>query len=246
MKSIAHKLTIELSKTTIIFGVILLVLGYFVGNVLPVSGGLKLGTPTTTTGGNEPSAQIELSPESDPQLGNENAKVQVYEFSDFQCPFCRKFYTDSFAQLEQEYIETGKILFVYKDFPLEQIHPAANLAAQYSECANEQGKWNDLHKAIFEGQNVLDGGTVRSTVSFGETELNGWAQSAGLDMNTLDACVSSGKYASDVQSDMQQGVKSGVTGTPSFAIGNPEKGYTLIIGAQPYSVIKQTIDQYLA
>lgn len=248
MKNIS-KLTIELTKTTIIFGVIFLVLGYFAGNVLPIAGNVyKVGTGTTTvqTGNEQQQAptKVDLSPDDDPRIGSANALVQVYEFSDFQCPFCRKFYTESFSQLNSEYISTGKVLFVYKDFPLEQIHPSANIAAQYSDCANEQGKWESFHKTTFEEQNVLDGGTVKSTVQFGEAELKKWAQSAGLDATKLANCISSGKYESEVQADLQEGISAGVSGTPSFLIGNPEKGYTRIVGAQPYSVIKQAIDQY--
>lgn len=248
MKIISN-LTIQLTTTTIIFGVILLVLGYFIGNVLPITGNIyQVGTGTTTvqTGTEQQqTTKVELSPDDDPKLGNDNAPVQVYEFSDFQCPFCRKFYTEGFSQLEDEYISTGKVLFVYKDFPLEQIHPSANIAAQYSQCANEQGKWNEFHRTVFEEQNVLDGGTVRSTVQFDENELKDWAEKAGLDMTELASCVSSGKYESEVQSDLQEGISSGVSGTPSFFIGNNEKGFTRIIGAQPYSSIKQAIDQYL-
>lgn len=245
MEKISRKITIEINKTTVIFGLILLVLGYFVGNALPI-GGYQLGsgqTTITTGNGNEQTQpiKIELSTDDDPTIGNANAPVQFYEFSDFQCPFCRRFFTDSLSQLEQEYISTGKVLYVYKDFPLEQIHPAAAPAALYSECANEQGKWREMHDAIFGEQNKLGQGTI----NFGTAELDKWAESAGLDTSKLKSCVNSGKYTSEVQEDLQTGIRSGVTGTPSFFIGNSEKGFTQIVGAQPYAVLKQAIDQYL-
>lgn len=244
----SHKITIEINKTTVIFGIIFLVLGYFIGNTLPIiSSGYQLGSgQTTITTGGEQAGQaqptkIALSVGDDPTIGDPKAPVQFYEFSDFQCPFCRRFFTESLSQLEQEYISTGKVLFVYKDFPLEQIHPAAAPAAIYSECAREQGKWREMHDTIFGEQNKLGAGTI----NFGTAELDQWAEAAGLDTDKLKSCADSGKYTNEVAEDFQNGVTNGVSGTPTFFIGNSEKGFTPIVGAQPYSVLKQAIEQYL-
>lgn len=244
----AKKITIEFNKTTVIFGLILLALGYFIGNTLPIFGGYQVGsgqTTITTSPAEEeslqPSTAVSLSVDGDPTIGDANAPVQFYEFSDFQCPFCRRFFTESLSQLEQEYISTGDVLFVYKDFPLDQIHPAARPAALYSECANEQGKWREMHDYIFNEQNKLGLGTI----DFGTAELDQWAQSVGLDTQSLNSCIESGKYASEVEDDLQTGIRNGVSGTPTFFIGNEEKGFVRIVGAQPYSVLKQVVDQYL-
>ena len=99
-----------------------------------------------------PAGRVSVSVDDDPQLGDKNAKVTVIEFSDFQCPFCRSFYTQTLPQLESEYINTGKILFVYRDFPLESIHPGARPAALAAECADEQGKWREMHNKMFDEQ----------------------------------------------------------------------------------------------
>lgn len=242
-----NKITIEITKTTIIFGLILLALGYFIGNTLPIFGGYQIGSgQTTITTGGEQAGQaqptkIALSVDDDPTIGDTNALVQFYEFSDFQCPFCRRFYTESLTQLENEYVKTGKVLFVYKDFPLEQIHPSAAPAAIAAECARDQGKWRDMHNKIFDEQNKQGAGTI----DFSIDDVKRWASEIGLDTTTFNQCLDSNKYLQEVQGDFQEGINAGVGGTPTFFVGNSQKGFTPIVGAQPYSVLKQAIEQYL-
>lgn len=248
-------LTIVLGKTTVIFGLVFLVLGYFVGNTLPISG---LGGPAESGGnsvtvtGQQPSAQdgtvqqqqqpsegtaISLSPDDDPTIGDLSAPVQVYEFSDYQCPFCQRFFEDSVKQMEPEYIDTGKVLFIYKDFPLQSIHPAAVPTAIYAWCAQQQGKWREFHDTVFEQQSLLGSG---------KAGLDQIADQAGLDQDQLSTCLDGqDQILDEIQSDLQFGSSLGVSGTPSMFIGNEEKGYTMIRGAQPYSIVKQTIEQYL-
>lgn len=246
-------MTLELTKTTIFFGVALFVLGYFVGNTIPVQGtgatiqiqgNQELQAPPAVGDAAQQQApsSVKLEIEDDPIVGNREAKVYFYEFSDYQCPFCRRFFSASLPQIEENYIKTGKILFVYKDFPLTQIHPGALPAAIYSECANRQGKWKEFHDTIFNEQNKQGGGTVQ----FGQTELDQWAAVAGLDMVKLESCAQEQTVAAEVQDDMNKGVALGVSGTPSFFIGSPERGFVNVVGAQPYEVLKQAIDQQLA
>ena len=228
-----------------------LVLGYFVGNVLPISGDSSVTVSAKQTGATasagdlqqqqDPST-VKLEVEDDPTIGSKDAKVIFYEFSDFQCPFCRKFFTDSLSQLEKEYVDTGKVLFVYKDFPLTQIHPGALPAAVYSECANRQGKWREFHDAVFNEQNKQGGGTVQ----FGQAELDQWAKIAGLDAAKLASCTQDPSVVAEVQNDQNSGIALGISGTPSFFIGSPDKGFVNVVGAQPYAVLKQTIDRKLA
>src|SRR3989344_9492200 len=130
-----------------------------------------------------PSARAEVSIDDDPILGNKNAPVTIIEFSDYQCPFCRKFWTETFNQLKAEYIDTGKVKFVYRDFPLTSIHPAAEPAAEAANCVRELGgdeAYYKMHDKIFQEGNILDGGDpvtgpVRGTAQFGATELKKWA-----------------------------------------------------------------------
>lgn len=252
MKKITQKFAIEVTKSTLILGAFFLLFGYFVGNVFPISGDSSSVTVSSkqadagTSAGDlqqqQAPSNINLEVEDDPTIGSKDSKVIFYEFSDFQCPFCRRFFTDSLSQLEKEYVNTGKVLFVYKDFPLTQIHPGALPAAVYSECANKQGKWKEFHDAVFNEQNKQGGGTVQ----FGQAELDQWAKMAGLDMNDLARCVQDPSVVAEVQNDQNTGVSLGVSGTPSFFIGSPDKGFVNIVGAQPYAVLKQAIDQKLA
>src|SRR3989344_3594718 len=149
-----HEETVTLKKSTIwkagtaVFA-ILFVISLF-------TGGFGLGRTSTVTGGaivNPPAAAPAPAPlpaanvnaadfvDDDPALGKENAPVTIVEFSDFQCPFCSRFRTETFDQIKSQYIDTGKVRFVYRDFPLTSIHPQAQKAAEASECADEQGKF---------------------------------------------------------------------------------------------------------
>ena len=96
-----------------------------------------------------------------PVIGkNKDAQVLITEFSDFQCAFCRAFYTETLPKIEREYIDTGKVVLVYRDFPLTSIHPGAVDYALAAECAQEQGKWREMHDKIFDEQNKLGLGTI--------------------------------------------------------------------------------------
>jgi len=183
--------------------------------------------------------------DDDAILGNKNAPVTIVEFSDYQCPFCRRFWTETFHQIKENYIDTGKVRFVYRDFPLS-FHPAAQKAAETAECVREEGgdaAYFEMHDKIFMEGNILDGGDaingpVRGTAQFGEAELKQWAKDIGYN---IDNCLDSGKMASEVAKDMRDGQAAGVTGTPGFLINGK-----LVSGAQPYSVFQQTIEAELA
>ncbi|MEX2090869.1 MAG: thioredoxin domain-containing protein, partial [Candidatus Paceibacterota bacterium] len=141
-------------------------------------------------GDNNGNTIVEVSIDDDPMLGNPKAKVTLVEFSDFQCPFCRSFWAGAYQQIKTEYIDTGKIRFVYRDFPLS-FHPGAAPAAQGAECADDQGKFWEMHDKIFEEQAKQGGGTIQ----FSENEVKKWAGLvAGLDMAKWNECFNSGKY----------------------------------------------------
>lgn len=177
----------------------------------------------------------QVSLDDDPQLGNTNAKVTVIEFSDFECPFCGRFFQQSIGPLKAEYIDTGKVKFVYRDFPLDSIHPNAKSAAVAAQCALEQGKFWEFHDKIFQNQLALNSGNYKK-----------WASELALDTAKFNSCLDSNKYDSEVDKDFQDGVNAGVSGTPTFFIGSADKGFVQVVGAQPYSVIKQVIEQELA
>lgn len=197
------------------------------GNSVPSS----TGTPTTQ--------KIEVSADDDPWLGNEDAKVTVIEFSDYQCPFCRKYWTESYPQLKEEYIDTGKIKYVFRDFPLN-FHPGAPLAAVAGNCVREQlgnDAYFKYHDIVFGEQNKQGQGTIQ----FGEDEVMSWvSQMDGLNMNEFNTCYNDPAQKAEVDADFAAGAQAGVSGTPSFFINGE-----MLVGAQPYSVIKATIEKAL-
>ena len=183
--------------------------------------------------------EVVVSMNDDPVKGDLNAPVTIIEFSDFQCPFCGRFFKGAFTEIERDYIKTGKVRYVFRDFPLD-FHKQAPKASEAANCAGEQGKYWEMHDKLFENQNALMVDKLRQ-----------YAAEVGLESGPFDACLDSGKYAEEINRDVEDGKKAGVSGTPSFFIGKsqgPGKEITgkRIVGARPYESFKQVIDQILA
>lgn len=178
---------------------------------------------------------VTVSADDDPFLGRADAPVTIIEFSDFQCPFCRTFWKETLPQIKQEYIDKGKVKLVYRDFPLS-FHPSAMPAAQASECADEQGKFWEMHDVIFQEQEKQGEGTITFTVN----DLKNWALKIGLDASQFNQCLDSEKYKTEVEKDGADGSLAGVNGTPAFFVNNQ-----LLAGAQPFSAFKTVIDRAL-
>ena len=174
--------------------------------------------------------------DDDPRIGDAVAPVIIIEFGDFQCPFCSRFFEQTFTQIDNEYIKTGKVLFVYRDFPLSSIHPLAQKAAEAAECADEEGKFWEIHNWLFSDQ----ASWAYSDISIAIEKFKAEAQAISL--TGFDSCLDSGKYASEVAKDYTDGLAADVSGTPTFFIGSPERGYVQVTGAQPFSVFKQAIE----
>jgi len=194
------------------------------------------GSKTAGLGNTAPSAPtvpsagspVEVSEDNDPFKGDPNAPVVMIEFSDFECPFCGRFYSQTLSQIEEKYINTGKVKLVYRDFPLS-FHPNAQKAAEAGECANEQGKFWELHDTIFENQNAIS-----------VSDLKGYAAGLGLNTSQFTSCLDSGKYAGEVASDIADGTAAGASGTPTFFINGQ-----ILVGAQPFSAFEQVIEAEL-
>ena len=219
----------------IIPGAIVLAGAMISAAVILSSGGLSVGGGKTANLGNDPGGQKEVSVDDDAYLGDKDASVLMIEFSDYQCPFCRSFWRDTLPLIKSEYIDTGKVKFVYRDFPLN-LHPGAMPAAQASECAEEQGKFWEMHDKIFIEQEKQGSGTIQ----FGANDLKRWAGELGLNAGEFNSCLDSGKYLEEVNKDLQDGQVSGVNGTPGFFING-----RLVVGAQAFSVFKAIIDEEL-
>lgn len=150
------------------------------------------------------SSQQTMVTNDDPSSGSPNAKIHIVEFSDFQCPFCRQ----SFPVVRKLMLEYGdQIYFVFRDFPISDLHPQAQKAAEAGECAHEQGKFWPMHDKIFQNQENI-------TVS----DLKNYAIQIGLDTTKFNQCLDTSKYASEVRSDLVDGALAGVTSTPTFFI----------------------------
>ena len=186
-----------------------------------------------------PDAPIFVSLDNDPLKGNPNASLTIVEFSDFQCPFCSRFYQETLPLIEQNYVNTGKVNLVYRDMPLA-IHPNAIPAHIAAECAYVQNAFWEYHDILFERQsewNKLDSIDL-------EEKLAAYAQELNLD-SSFNTCVKSASIAQEVQMDYSQAVGYGVTGTPTFFVGNPSDGFVKLSGAQPYSAFQAIIDAKL-
>lgn len=177
--------------------------------------------------------------DNDPVKGDKNAKVVIIEWSDFQCPYCERFYSQTLPGIVSEYIDAGKVRFVYRDFPLS-FHAQATPSAEASECANEQGKYWEFHDMLFENQ-----------ASLGAENYKKWAADLGLDSAKFNDCVDTRKYKSEVEKDMSEGGAAGITGTPGFIVGVIQSDGKTVIGqkvsgAQPFASFKSVIDAELA
>ena len=171
--------------------------------------------------------RMQFNNEKAPTLGKSEAPVTLVEFSDFQCPFCQSA-APTLKQVEQKFGD--KVRIVYRQFPLTNIHPFAFKAAEASLCANEQGKFWQLHDEMFADQKKLSVSDLKQT-----------ARRLGMDGKKFDTCLDSGRYVEQVQNDQKEGSRVGVTGTPAMFIN----GVSVEGGAVPYPVLEAAIQKEL-
>ena len=234
----------------LVFGAGLFIFGFVFGSLWQENKSLRAGGGTGGT--QQAAAQQQQAPpaaaplsdadwkeiQKDPVfvIGDKNAKVTMVEFTDYQCPFCEQFYTQSQKQLIEDYVKTGKLKILVRDQPLP-FHPNANSSAQLVRCAVEQGKGLEMHDQLFTNQSVwvpLSGDALYAKYS----EL---AKAAGANGDKAVSCVKAEKYKNATAADSTLGTKVGAGGTPTFFI---EK--TPLVGAQPLASFKAAIDALLA
>jgi protein-disulfide isomerase len=174
--------------------------------------------------------------DDDPQLGNSDAKVTIIEFGDYQCPSCRAFWRETLPRIKKEYVDTGKVRIVYRDFPIDEIHPEATISAIAANCAGDQGKYFEFHDKVFREQDRRG----RDIVRFKTAELKRWATEIGLDAPMFDECVDAGRHKSEVVKDYNDGAGVGISGTPFFFING-----RVIAGAQPFGNFRRVIEEEL-
>jgi protein-disulfide isomerase len=165
-------------------------------------------------------------------MGDPNAPVHIIEYGDFQCPYCLKFWTETEPQMIKEYVNTGKVYFEFRAFPI--IGPESVLAAEGAYCAGDQNKFWEYHDTLFlnwTGENVGD---------FTTEKLTQYAEVLGLNMADFKSCLNTEKYKSKVEQDKAEGEANGVSATPTFFINGSK-----VEGSQPFSVLKDLIEQAL-
>ncbi len=183
---------------------------------------------------------VTMNVADDPYKGGADARVTMVEFSDYQCPFCSRHTRTVLPQLEKNFVETGKLKYVMRDFPLA-FHKQAPKAHEAAHCAGEQGKYWDMHAQLFANQKALH-----------LDKLPIYAENAGIsDLAAFQECLDSGKYQERIKLSMAEGNKLGVSGTPTFAVGLTEangtvKALKIVRGAQPYNLFQKVIDELLA
>lgn len=181
---------------------------------------------------------VKMSVGGGPMLGRPDAPVTMVEFSDYECPFCRRHFSSTFQELKTAYIDTGKLRYVFRDFPLEKLHPDAHKAAEAAHCAGDQGKFWEMHDSLFANQGALKPDNIRA-----------FARDLKLDVNAFDACLDSGRNSAIVTKHLADGSAAGIAGTPGFFIGKTQENGTIeamfIKGAQPTAAFSQVIDGLL-
>ncbi|MEW6748294.1 MAG: DsbA family protein [Candidatus Micrarchaeota archaeon] len=160
--------------------------------------------------------------------GDMNAPVTMVEFSDFECPFCGRYYEDTYKRINEEYIATGKVRYAFRDYPLG-FHPYAQNAAEAAQCAGDQGRYWEMHDKLFENQDALS-----------VSDLRRYSAELGLDTSMFDQCLDSGKYSQEVQADKRAGDAAGVSGTPTFFINGKK-----LVGAVSYETFEFAIEEAL-
>ncbi|HEY3475356.1 MAG TPA: DsbA family protein [Anaerolineales bacterium] len=221
---------------------VLTVLAFAAGVLLGyVAWGMDSPTAVTAQTGGQPSGPVVEAPVTqEPQytrydipidnaysLGPADAPITLVEFSDYQCPFCRRWHAEVYEPLLAAY--PGKIRFVYRHLPLTSIHPDAFSAAEAAMCAGEQDAYWPFHERLF------------SSESLGNSTYVQYAQDLGLNMPNFEACLSDRKYQEAVQADTDFAINLGIRSTPTFFING-----LAVVGAQPLDVFKQVIDKELA
>lgn len=194
-------------------------------------------SPSTATTTPAPSDKVHLKMASGWHwMGSENAPVTIVEFTDYQCPFCRKYHTDTFAQLKKNYIDTGKVRFVSRDLPLE-FHPNAQRAAEAAWCAGEQNKYWELRDTM-----------ITNSSDLSKDAITKYAQTNTLDLASFQACADADKYKAEIQQGIADAGTVGISGTPSFVIGKTSTDAIdgdRVVGAVSESVFETEIQKFM-
>lgn len=250
----------DLSRYSPILVALLIVAAFFMGSLWTEVKYLKKGVGQPVLGANngnpagnnapapqvagDNGAPVKVSIDDDPVLGNKNAPITLIDFSDYECPFCKRHFTDAYQQIKKDYLDTGKVKMIFRDLPLS-FHQNAPKEAEAAECARKQGGdsvYYKYHDQIFTK-------TTSNGTGLALEQLPVIAKDLGLNVSKFQQCLDSGEFKSEVEKDLADAGKAGASGTPTFFIGkstsNGEIDGIKVVGAQPYSAFKTIIDELL-
>jgi protein-disulfide isomerase len=189
------------------------------------------GEPASAPPEAEPTPEFrryDVPEDDDPVWGSDEAPITIIEFSDYECPYCRKWHTEVWPLLQEEYAD--QIRLVFRDFPLTNIHANATPAAAAANCAREQDMYWEFSDKLFEMK-----------LNLGKSTYQTYAEELGMDMDAFNECLENGRYLEEVEADYDYAVNLGIRSTPTFFVnGIP------VVGAQPFEVFKNLIDKELA
>lgn len=209
----------------------------------PAAGNNQAAAPTQEKAGPQ-NATISL--DDDPVMGDrKKAKVAIVEFSDFECPFCQKFHKESYDTLVKDYVDTGKAVISFRDYPLPFHEPKASLASETAQCVKEAKG----DTAYFKFSKLYFENTVSNGKGLADGKMNEILAQAGVNAAAVNDCAAKEKYKDEIAKDMSDGQAAGVSGTPSFVIGklsaDGKVEGELVVGALPLAQFKAAIDKYL-
>ncbi|MDP2693118.1 MAG: thioredoxin domain-containing protein [bacterium] len=234
-----------------ILTVIIIIGSFFIGSLYTKINMLQNGSqvdPTTEakTAPQPPQAvDGETSVDDDPVIGDKNAPVTIVEFSDYECPFCKRHFEETYLKLVDEYVKTGKVKIVFRDLPLSFHDPMATKEAVAANCARQQGgdeKYFEFHDEIFKR-------TISNGNGLNDDKIQTIAKDLNLDTSKFTLCLSDKSMEDEVKKDITDAASAGATGTPTFIIGkSTDSGQIsgdLVVGAQPFEVFQAIIDPLL-
>ncbi len=192
------------------------------------------------------SGPVKVSANDDPVLGNKNAPLTLIEFSDYECPFCKRYFTETFPEIKKNYVDTGKLKIVFRDYPLPFHNPLATTEAIAANCSREQGGdavYYKYHDEVFNR-------TKSNGQGLAKDDLYKIAADLKLNAGNFKSCLDSEKSKDEIAKDTADGSAAGVSGTPTVFIGKSASDGTItatkVVGAQPYSSFKTVLDQMLS
>lgn len=229
-----------------------LIVGYVLANGMQTTISPTFGGAGATAAVVAPAAQQQPAPTPPPSnaqpatagdgpvLGKASAPITLIEFTDFQCPFCARHTSQTFDQIKKDYVDTGKVKYVVRHFPLG-FHPNAVKASEAAACADDQGKFWDMHAALFKNQDTWSPLPAAAAAA----AFKKYAADSGMNTEKFNTCFDSGSKAALIAKDTADGSASGIDGTPGFWILGPNDQRQQVKGAFPYATFQTAFDSML-